>query len=119
LYIQTSTIPQAGKGAFSRRFLEAGTVVTSAPLLVAFRDIMDLNSTHTNKKQLFYNYCFGHNMSSAMFFPLNQILAINHNSNRMASGKEPNARVEFSTKYRKSRYVLRRPLDELKKVSWT
>jgi hypothetical protein len=40
-------------------------------------------------------YVFGPKMSSVMFFPLNQILAINHSSNRMPPGKEPNARVDI------------------------
>ena len=69
-----------------------------------------------NSKQLFYNYHFGHKNSSVMFFPLNQAYAINHNSKRKSSGVEPNVRVEFSTKEKRSRYFLQRTLDELKQV---
>jgi hypothetical protein len=81
---------------------------------------MDLNTTglkeDINPKQLMLNYHFGQSDSSTLFFPLNHAIAINHNSKRKSSGKEPNVRVEFSTRDKRTRYFLCRSLDDLKKV---
>jgi hypothetical protein len=97
IFVKDSTISQAGKGAFSRRHLKKGSLVITAPAIAATRDFMSLDDTGkdfptgTNSMQLMYNYHFGHKNSSVLFFPLNHLFTINHNTKRSKSGKEPNA----------------------------
>jgi hypothetical protein len=125
IFVKDSTISQAGKGAFSRRHLKKGSLIITAPAIAVTRDFMSLNDTGkdfptgTNSMQLMYNYHFGHKNSSVLFFPLNHLFAINHNSKRSKSGKEPNARVEFSTTERKSLYFQSLPLKDLKKQKYS
>jgi hypothetical protein len=119
IYVKHSTINQAGQGAFSRRFLLEGSIIISSPMLLATRNFLNLNITskgEINPKQLMVNYHFGHDNSSILFLPINQMNAINHNSKRKWSGQEPNARVEFSTRDKKSRYYLSRPMQDVMKV---
>jgi hypothetical protein len=93
-------------------------VIISAPAIAASRDFMSLNTSDLDihPTQLLMNYHLGHKNSSMMFFPLNQAININHSSKRKSIGQEPNARVEFSKKDKRSRYILNRSLDDLKKV---
>lgn len=113
IYVNRSTIHQAGNGAFSRRNLKAGAIIHSSPVIVAHRTLMEMNYTgHNppviNKKQLVLNYHFGHPDSSILFMPLTQLTAVNHDA------KSPNARVEFSSRERtKSRYLQHRPLEDI------
>jgi hypothetical protein len=119
MYVKYSTINQAGQGAFSRRFLSEGSIIISSPMLLATRDLLNLNITSKgdiNPKQLMINYHFGHKNSSILFLPINQMNAINHNSKRKWDGEEPNARVELSTRDKKSRYYLGRPMQDVRKV---
>jgi hypothetical protein len=123
IYVKRSGIPQAGNGAFSRRFLPKGNLAIGSPLLAGFRENSFFNMTMSIKgtvsplhRSLIYNYHFGHKESTALFFPISPVIAINHNSEAMPDGKEANARVQFSTKDKKSRYLLRRPLEDIRKV---
>jgi hypothetical protein len=115
IYVKNSTIRQAGKGAFSRRHLPNGSVINSSPLIAAPRAFMETNYTEIpiNSKQIMFNYHFGHRDSSILFYPLTQINAINHNSNRTEEGMEPNARLQFSKQDRKTQYLLQRPLEDI------
>jgi len=94
--------------------------VISAPTITTSRYYMDLDTTQVkeefNPKELMLNYHFGHHNSSILFLPLNNAYAINHSSKRKLSGKEPNVRVEFSTRRKRPRYFLDRSLDDLKRV---
>lgn len=118
--MKDSTIPQAGKGAFSRRHLKKGSLILTSPTLPSPIDFLSLDDTVAefpiNSFQLLYNYQYGHKNSSLFLLPLNQVTAINHNSKRKMSGKEPNARVEFSSTEKKSMYFQSLPLEDLKKV---
>jgi SET domain len=88
--IRPSTLPQAGRGAFSRIFIEQGEVVTPAPLQ-AFRD-RDLFQT-IQPEQLMINYCLQAADSTLVFFPYGQgVNLINHSS------KQPNVEWRWSTK---------------------
>ena len=125
LYVKDSTIRQAGRGAFSRRFLPKGTTIITAPLIPLFGiEEMGLNVTNNpnrrvNPIKLMYNYHFGHPNSTAFFFPGTTAISINHNSNRnSASGwKEANVKLQWASSWdKKTRYFLQRPLEDLKKV---
>ena len=118
IYVKESTIKQAGYGAFSRRALKEGTVLISAPAIATSRDFLKVNTTgmDMHDTQQLINYHFGHKNSRILFFPLNQAVNINHNSDRKWSGQKPNARVEFSKRDPRSRYIMGRTLEDLKKV---
>jgi hypothetical protein len=79
---------------------------------VHFPGIEDINNI-----SLFLNYQFSHPDSSVFFFPINQVIAINHNSDRSKGGVEPNAQIRWATWNRKSTYFLERPIQDLKNVS--
>ena len=126
VFVQQSTIPQAGFGGFARRFLKEGSVVISAPLMTTFGDdMMRFNITKEIKQQigteindqlLFLNYQFSHPNSSVYFFPITHAFMFNHNSPRMPGGKTPNAQLRWATWNKKSSYFLQRPLEDLEKV---
>lgn len=88
-----STIAQAGRGAFARRFLPKGTLVAPMPLIhVPRREILDTWPVHVvydevldqdryivdrkGKKsaQLLLNYCFGHKESTMLLCPYGMYL---------------------------------------------
>ncbi|KAG7370513.1 SET methyltransferase domain containing protein [Nitzschia inconspicua] len=117
-YVKESTILQAGKGAFARRLLKSGSVIHSSPVITTPRSFLDgldnyTKQAHINSKQLMTNYHFGHPNSTILFLPLTQMIAVNHNSDRMKSGTASNARVEFSKRDAKTRYLLQRPIEDV------
>jgi len=123
IYVKDSTIRQAGKGAFSRRLLDEGSTIISAPLITTWgQHMFEINTTGVhfpgiediNNISLFLNYQFSHPDSSVFFFPINQVIAINHNSDRSKGGVEPNAQIRWATWNRKSTYFLERPIQDLK-----
>eukprot|EP00548_Thalassiothrix_antarctica_P010222 CAMPEP_0194155524 /NCGR_PEP_ID=MMETSP0152-20130528/64960_1 /TAXON_ID=1049557 /ORGANISM="Thalassiothrix antarctica, Strain L6-D1" /LENGTH=284 /DNA_ID=CAMNT_0038862469 /DNA_START=83 /DNA_END=934 /DNA_ORIENTATION=- len=65
------------------------------------------------------NYQFSNPNSSIYFLPINQMLAINHNNDRRPSGKIPNAKLKWAEWDKKSKYVLQRPLEDLRKESYS
>jgi hypothetical protein len=69
----TSSIPQAGRGAFAARNLPKGTVVGYAPLIHIGEKAMDLwNIKYPagyNQTDLVINYSFGHSKSSLLLTP--------------------------------------------------
>jgi hypothetical protein len=98
-----STIPGVGEGAFAKRRLPKGTVITGSPLWTLEDDsYLDLgnafddgeNVDRSHMKQILYNYCFGHKESSLLFLPYGAsgALYINH-----GSGKEANVGVRWSS----------------------
>jgi len=120
LYVKESTIRQAGRGAFARRFIPKGSVIISAPLLCTWgRHMFDMNAPYLpegiNKKHLKLNYQLAHKDSSVFFFPINTAIAINHQSAKSKSGNSPNAEMRWSISDKKSLYYQQRTLEDLKK----
>ncbi|CAJ1928296.1 unnamed protein product [Cylindrotheca closterium] len=89
-----STLPNAGHGAFTKRFIPEGTIISGSPLLHMFEDVLEMydlvysDSTGARRKpwsksgyQLLLNYCFGHHESSLLLCPYGPgVNYINHNS---------------------------------------
>jgi hypothetical protein len=81
-----STIPHAGMGAFSRRQLPKGTLLTPAPLIHMHRNHLATLTTDSASgeilwkgHQLLLNYCYSHPSSSLIFFPYSPVTNfINH-----------------------------------------
>lgn len=92
-----SALWQAGRGAFARRDLPQGTIVTNMPLIhVPDRTVFEMYHFHPTRKrggkpapdpslgvssyQLLTNYCFGHKFSTMLLCPYGpQAGYINHN----------------------------------------
>ena len=95
----TSTITNAGTGAFATRFLPKDTIITPAPLVQMHRYHAQMyfkqdygETIHLVGTQLLQNYCFGHRKSSLLLFPYAPIVNfINHHSDKV------NARLQWST----------------------
>lgn len=111
IIVGTSTIPQAGQGAFASRTIRKGTTITTAPVITLEREqlllwdtIDDGNETHFNHvgHQLLLNYCYGHEESSLIFFPYSpSVNFINH-----GIADEANAEIRWSTfPYHKSEWL--------------
>ena len=116
IYVSESSIPNAGRGAFTRRKLVKDSVIIASPALVTPRSALYVNQTEmpetTNKLHLLTNYHFGHKESSVLFFPLVTSAFINHAS----EGQTPNARFQFSTSDKRSMYFQSLLLEDLLEV---
>jgi len=109
-----SYIPHAGRGAFARRFIRKGAVVSPAPLIhLPNRDVLTMfdgevvvsdegdedymvmrDEMKANHKQLLLNYCFGHRESTLLLCPYGYLSSlINH------SHKEANTKISWSRKH--------------------
>ena len=89
IYIDISTIPNAGRGAFARTELHMGTVVAPAPLQV-FHDREIFKTKYS--EQLYVNYCIQPADSKMLLFPYGQgVNLINHSLN------QPNVEFQWST----------------------
>jgi hypothetical protein len=122
-----STIPQAGRGAFARRFLPAGSVIAPAPVAHLNRDVLNMYSLRFTSsgwwgdrsappvhQQLLMNYCFGSNHTSVMLCPYGMLSSlINHGSTSSGTGNTgendvashptcSNARIEWNHKMMKN-----------------
>lgn len=109
LVMGASTIPNAGRGAFARRRIPAGGLVSPAPL-IHIPDKAAMNMHELKKrydadkkpvfrrandavigKQLLLNYCYGHPDSTMLFYPTGAMVSfINH------SAEKANVRMRFS-----------------------
>jgi hypothetical protein len=112
-----STIKGAGRGAFTKFFIEKGKVVTPAPLLnIAERDKLIMYERQYDEKsgqnvlnydnpighQLLINYCFGNIRSKLLLCPQSTAAYINHCSLRSEShcGPDgPNAKLQWATSW--------------------
>ena len=88
-----STIENAGHGAFAKRFLPKGTVITGSPIHHLFRSFTDMYKVKENElgerkripsrrsgRQLLLNYCFGHPETTLLLCPYGAgVNYINHN----------------------------------------
>ncbi len=126
---RTSTIldSKAGRGAFAKRFLKAGSLIVPIPLLhVMDKDIFNLYPWHVPNgdgermllkdqgvigQQLLLNYCFGHPQSSLLLCQASSAALVNHNRD------QPNARVQWSDWDSTTKSWLSLSFDELAKVS--
>lgn len=106
----TSTIKQAGRGAFTRRPISQGEIISPLPLIhIHDKKVFDMyesqegpypfttsskrNESKPFHKQLMLNYCFGHEMTDILLCPYGVGTAlINHSKNRT------NARIVWSKK---------------------
>ena len=90
LYANLSTISQAGRGAFAKRFFPKDSVVSPAPVLQLKKE--HLFHEPTDKYELLFNYAYGHPDSPILLLPYSSIVNfINHNS------QHPNVKLRWST----------------------
>ena len=124
LVARPSTVAQAGRGAFTTRFLPKGAVVSPLPLIHLYnRTRMDMyqpiledgelavNQTHLVGRQLLLNYCMGHRDSSVLLCPYSVLGSlINH------SGENPNVELRWAQPHRSNHAPewLNQTLDEIK-----
>jgi hypothetical protein len=94
IYPGTSTIPQAGRGAFAKKSFQAGEIVTATPLLFTHSpdffkqyrgDWNDLENSQPDEKSfrsfsIVMNYCWRHESASLFLCPYGyEVNYINHN----------------------------------------
>ena len=107
-----STIPQAGRGAFARRFLPQESVIAPAPLIHLDRQIFDMFPTvYVGKKgerlwanvtksavhtQILLNYCFGHAQTDVVLCPYGVLTGL---INHAPSPDQVNAKVVWNRKW--------------------
>jgi hypothetical protein len=103
LRVGASTIPDAGRGAFSTRQVKRGEVITLSPMLhIPNKEMMNMykivnvlmsdgeyqfmyDFKHYLGQQLLVNYCFSHRESNMLLFPIGSLVTmINHKSNANA-----------------------------------
>jgi hypothetical protein len=113
IYGGVSSIPHAGRGAFARRFVPKGEVVSPAPLIhlpnrnamkmyegkvimdpdEGFEYVIVRDTTKQDHQQLLLNYCFGHSASTLLLCPYGLLTSlINH------SHQYPNTKIVWSQK---------------------
>lgn len=141
IIVGTSTIPQAGRGAFATRYIPKDSRITASPVITISREELYLweqvrktkdeiditneidvaleNSGH----QLLLNYCLGHVNSSLLFYPYSpNVNFINHGSSASSSGGgtgSSNAYIRWSEHpYHKSDW-LNSTMDEMKSRKYT
>jgi len=126
LSVHQSTLPGVGRGAFSKRRVKAGEVITSAPVLHLDRSQLQIveqeynddpfvsrehNIEYTAKvvgQQLLLNYCYGHSKSNVLLLPLAPgVNYINHDQHKM------NARIRWSKWSEKTSTWLDLPATEI------
>lgn len=124
-----STIEQAGRGAFTSRFLPNGTIVSHLPLIhITKRERLEMYKFRWEEghpkpdrelgllsKQLLLNYCFGHRHSTLLLCPYSPMSSfVNHNQTRA------NVKLQWSDPSRGNHmpHLLQTPLDVLEN-DWT
>mmetsp|Transcript_26636 Transcript_26636/g.30489 ORF Transcript_26636/g.30489 Transcript_26636/m.30489 type:complete len:617 (+) Transcript_26636:206-2056(+) len=134
-----STIPGAGRGAFSQGYIQEGTIISPAPLLtIPNSDNMLMYEWEDDEetgekvkidedipigKQIAVNYCFGHLDSKLLLCPMTNMLLMNHCSNRISGeghcgNRGPNAKVQWATNWDKDTPEwLKMSLDEIEKAT--
>ncbi|KAL3913021.1 MAG: hypothetical protein SGARI_000864 [Bacillariaceae sp.] len=85
MYMDESTLPQAGHGAFARRPMTKDSVVLPVPLIhIPDRHLLEMyeyseemeevNRTKATGQQLLLNYCMGHRESTLLLCPYGPIM---------------------------------------------
>jgi hypothetical protein len=118
--VDKSTVPEAGRGAFARRAIKSGEIISPIPtVLIGQRDLLEMfeiemtdpnpapsnqratrkpiqvfNREHPLGKQLVTNYCYGHPESSLFLLP--QAPMVNY-VNHAPTGEQVNAHLRWST----------------------
>lgn len=101
MVVKPSTIKQAGRGAFAKRFIPKGGLVGPTPLIHLEKSIVDMypgdyyqaddgslyywvdREKGPMQKQLVLNYCYGHEESSVLLCPYGMHTSlINHNPDK-------------------------------------
>ena len=120
----TSTIPEAGRGAFTKRSFAPNEVIAPVPLLqIASDRVLDMfeiiergnefvsNRLRYRGKQIVTNYAFGHPESTALFVPVSPtVTLINH-----GTPDKVNAQLRWSVNkhWGNAHDMLERPINEL------
>ena len=114
-----STLPNAGRGAFSTRSIKEGDAITTTPLITIERDELMLWGDNKSGEQgshelighqQLLNYCYGHRKSSLLFFPYSPVLNfVNH-----GGPEKSNAEMRWSTYSQHKSDWLTEPLDRMK-----
>jgi SET domain len=120
LYMDKSTVPEAGRGAFARRAIKSGEIISPIPtVLIGQRDLLEMfeiemtdpnpgsggpankrkpiqvfNRERPLGKQLVTNYCYGHPESSLFLLP--QAPMVNYVNHAPTAG-QVNAHLQWST----------------------
>jgi hypothetical protein len=113
LRVDGSTILDAGRGAFSKRFLHKGSVITPCPLVQMHKFALEKNittwdfvntqknatdnatkATYITYKKLLLNYCFGHPQSTVRLCPYG---SASHLMNHASSKDRVNAEIRWSS----------------------
>ena len=81
--VNTSTIPNAGKGLYAERDFKAGEIVLVSPVLLLAREMVE----RTRETSVLMNYCFTPpgEASDIVLFPLNNAVALNHQPSGLAN----------------------------------
>lgn len=97
LYVASSSIQQAGLGAFSKRALKKDSVIAPAPLLHLPKSNLLYRQFAQERYQLLLNYCFGHPNSQVLLLPYSPVVNyINHGWQGRI-----NAQIRWSSKNKK------------------
>ncbi|KAL3797357.1 hypothetical protein HJC23_010483 [Cyclotella cryptica] len=116
----TSTIPQAGRGAFAARTIKEGGIIATTPVVSLDLDQIKLREEVLGSDgnnyiihggfQLVMNYCYGHDKSTLIFLPtMPAVSFINHGSK-----EDANAEVRWSTSPHHKSEWLDSPLEIMK-----
>lgn len=95
---QSSTVPNAGRGAFAKRDLPNGTIITGSPLHhIPFQDrFVPMKSDDKSQivgSQVVVNYCFGHDEMTMLLCPYGS--GVNNINHAPHQGKV-NVKVQWS-----------------------
>jgi hypothetical protein len=94
IYAGQSSIPQAGRGAFARRNMKSGFVISPMPLMHINKDLLlTFDNLEEKGQQMIMNYVFGHEKSSLVLLPYAPI--VNFVNNHVDKSKI-NAMIRWS-----------------------
>ncbi|KAL7453808.1 hypothetical protein ACHAWC_007234 [Mediolabrus comicus] len=133
IMVGTSTIPQAGQGAYATRTIGKGHVITTTPLITMEREQLQLweevdgddLGIQTEKEdkvkelvghQLLLNYCYGHVNSSLLLFPYSP--SVNFINTAM-SIEDANAEIRWSSYPYHKAELLNKSMKEMKEIKKT
>lgn len=88
-----STLPFAGRGAFTTRIIKEGEIITGTPLIhVPTMDLAKIfDENNDTRYQVWINYCYGHAQADLLLCPYGSgVHYINHNQSLT------NVRIQFS-----------------------